>query len=130
MTMHGDAANTKACAKVLVHQWIARWGGYQTSSHQTVGLNSPGIFDGKFADLWATTSYHLQHNGNVERMHRCLKKSLRARLLGRANWLAELPWVMFNNQHCLGCWCRKRAEQQSGCRKRAGQQSGCRTILS
>ena len=26
MTMHGDAANTKACAKVLVRQWIARWG--------------------------------------------------------------------------------------------------------
>ena len=27
-------------------------------------------------------------------MHRCLKNSLRARLLGRVNWLSELPWVM------------------------------------
>ena len=26
MTMHGDAANTKACAKVLVRQRITRWG--------------------------------------------------------------------------------------------------------
>ena len=98
MMMHGDAANTKACAKVLVRQWIARWG-------------VPDIITSdrgsQFAsDLWLevcrlmgiardpTTSYHPQHNGKVERMHRCLKNSLRARLLGRANWLAELPWVM------------------------------------
>ena len=40
------------------------------------------------------TSYHPQHNGKIERMHRCLKNSLRARLLGRVNWLSELSWVM------------------------------------
>ena len=26
MTMHGDAANAKACAKVLVREWLSRWG--------------------------------------------------------------------------------------------------------
>ena len=26
MTMHGDAANAKACAKVLIRRWIAMWG--------------------------------------------------------------------------------------------------------
>ena len=41
-----------------------------------------------------TTSYHPQHNGKIARIHRCLKNSLRARLLGRVNWLSELPWVM------------------------------------
>ena len=41
-----------------------------------------------------TTSYHPQHNGKIERMHRSLKNSLRARLLGRVNWLSALPWVM------------------------------------
>ena len=41
-----------------------------------------------------TTTYHPQLNGNVERMHRCLKNSLRASLLGRTNWLAELSWLM------------------------------------
>ena len=41
-----------------------------------------------------TTRYHPQHNGKIERMHRSLKNSLRARLLGRVNWLSELPWVM------------------------------------
>ena len=77
MTMHGDAANTKACAKVLVRQWIAR-------------LGVPDIITSdrgsQFAsDLWLevcrlmgiardpTTSYHPQHNGKVERMHRCLQ---------------------------------------------------------
>ena len=26
MTMHGDAANARACAKVLIRRWIAMWG--------------------------------------------------------------------------------------------------------
>ena len=41
-----------------------------------------------------TTNYHPQHNGKIERMHRNLKNSLPARLLGRVNWLSELPSVM------------------------------------
>ena len=98
MTMHGDAANAKACAKVLVHDWIARWG-----VPDVITSDRAAQF---VSDLWleicslmgisrdTTTSYHPQHNGKVERMHRCLKNSLRARLLGRANWLSELPWVM------------------------------------
>ena len=32
--------------------------------------------------------------GIFERMNRSLKNSLRARLLGRVNWLSELSWVM------------------------------------
>ena len=93
MTMHGEAASSKACAKMDrqmgVSDIITSDRGYQFTS-----------------DLWLevchllgiardpTISYHPQHNGNVERMHRCLKNSLRARLLGRANWFAELPWVI------------------------------------
>ena len=41
-----------------------------------------------------TSSYHPQHNGKIERMHRCLKNSLRSCLLGKSNWMAELPWAM------------------------------------
>ena len=69
MTMHGDAANAKACAKVLVRDWIARWGvpDVITSDHVA-----------HFAsDLWletcslmgisrdTTTSYHPKHNGKI-----------------------------------------------------------------
>ena len=98
MTMHGDAANSKACATMLVRQWIARWG---VPDVITSDRGSQFV-----SDLWReicqlmgitrdqTSSYHPQHNGKIERMHRCLKNALRARLLGKSNWMAELPWVM------------------------------------
>ena len=40
-----------------------------------------------------TTAYHPQSNGMVERFHRVLKNSLRAKLSG-ANWVRDLPWVL------------------------------------
>ena len=43
--------------------------------------------------LHRTTSYHPQANGMVERFHRSLKASLRARLHD-GNWIDELPWVL------------------------------------
>ena len=75
MTMHGDAANTKACAKVLVRQWIARWG-------------VPDIITSdrgsQFAsDLWLEVCRLMG-----------IARDPTTRLLGRANWLAELPCVM------------------------------------
>ena len=98
MTMHGDAANAKACANVLVREWLSRWG---VPDIMTSDRGSQFV-----SDLWLevcslmgiardpTTGYHPQHNGKIERMHRSLNNSLRARLLGRVNWLSELPWVM------------------------------------
>ena len=89
MTMHGDAANAKACAKVLVREWLSRWG---VPDIMTSDRGSQFV-----SDLWLevcslmgiarvpTTSYQPQHNGKIERMHRSLNKSLRARLLGRVN---------------------------------------------
>ena len=43
--------------------------------------------------LHRTTSFHPQANGMVERFHRSLKASLRARLHD-GNWIDELPWVL------------------------------------
>ena len=98
MTMHGDAANARACAKVLIRRWIAMWGvpDVITSDRGAQFVSELWIEMCKLMGIArnTTTSYHPQHNGKIEKMHRCLKNSLRARLLGRPNWLAELPWVM------------------------------------
>jgi hypothetical protein len=40
-----------------------------------------------------TTAYHPQSNGMVERLHRQVKASLRARSEGQ-DWLEHLPWAM------------------------------------
>ena len=46
-----------------------------------------------------TTAYRPQANSLVERFHRRLKDSLRARLAGN-DWLAHLPWVMLGLRTC------------------------------
>lgn len=43
--------------------------------------------------LHKTTAYHPQANGLVERFHRQLKESLRAKLTS-PNWIDQLPWVL------------------------------------
>jgi hypothetical protein len=40
-----------------------------------------------------TTAYHPQSNGMIERFHRQLKDSLRARLAG-PDWPSHLPWIL------------------------------------
>ena len=92
MTMYGDAANARACAKVLIRRWIEMWGVPDVITSD----RGPQLVSYLWIELYklmgiarnTTTSYHPQHNGKIERMHRCLKNSLRARLLGRQNWLA------------------------------------------
>jgi len=93
----GRDTSAAACARVLVAHWIVRFGvPADISSDRGPQFTS---------QLWAevakllgirhhrTTAYHPQANGLVERFHRHLKASLRARLTG-PNWLDELPWVL------------------------------------
>ncbi len=90
-------AEAITCARALLHNWIARFGvpdsivsdqGRQFTStlwrelHQVLGVQHN-----------TTTAYHPQANGIVERFHRSLKASLKARLDG-PRWVDELPVVL------------------------------------
>lgn len=50
--------------------------------------------EGFGAVLHQTTAHHPQANGMVERLHRRIKESLRARLDGSSRWTEQLPWVL------------------------------------
>ena len=88
---------TTECARALISTWIARFGvpldmtsdrGPQfTSAMWSTIASQLGI------QLHRTTAYHPQANGLVERFHRTLNASLKARL-SSPNWVDELPWVL------------------------------------
>ena len=87
---------TRTIARVYAQHWIARFG---VPTLMTSDRGPQFV-----SDLWAalssllgtslhpTTAYHPQANGLVERMHRTLKASLKARLTS-PHWIEELPWV-------------------------------------
>ena len=91
-----DTSTASICA-ALLYNWVARFGvphlmtsdrGAQfTSSLWTQMSALLGV------RLSATTAYHPQANGLVERFHRRLKDALRARLSG-PGWFDQLPWVL------------------------------------
>ena len=88
---------TETCIRAFIRNWIQRFGvpsditsdrGPQFTSHLWSGLNKLlGI------ESFTTTAYHPQANGMVERLHRQLKASLKARL-SSPNWMDELPLVL------------------------------------
>lgn len=92
-----SSTTATACADALVAGWISRFGvpavmttdrGVQfTSAVWAVLCKRLGI------QHVTTTSYHPQSNGIVERFHRQLKDSLRARL-ALTDWPSHLPWVL------------------------------------
>lgn len=88
---------TETCARALLRHWIARFG-----IPQNIASDRGPQF---LSDLWRdlnqllgtqhspTTAYHPQANGMVERFHRQLKASLKARAT-HPRWMDELPFVL------------------------------------
>jgi hypothetical protein len=89
--------STADCMEALFHNWISRFGVPSIlTSDRGVQFTSE-VWQSMCFKLGVqhnlTTAYHPQANGMVERFHRQLKASLRARLEG-PDWLAQLPWVL------------------------------------
>ena len=89
--------DAESCAKAFIFNWVSRFGvpGHITSDRgpQFVSKLWSAMAELLGIQLHPTTAYHPQANGLVERFHRSLKASLRARLTS-ANWVNELPWVL------------------------------------
>lgn len=97
-------ATAESCARALLSGWIARLGvpaiitsdrgrqfvsGMWTSLMELLGIKPI-----------QTTAYHPQANGMVERMHRQMKASLKARLSDES-WVDHLPLVMLGMRAAL-----------------------------
>ena len=101
---------TASCAQALVAHWISRYGvPLHISSDRGAQFTSElwtSIAQLLGTQLHHTTAYHPQSNGLVERFHRHLKSSLRARL-SSPTWIKELPWVLLGIRTApkddLGC---------------------------
>ena len=86
-----------SCARAFMTGWVARFGVplQMTSDRGRQFISSlwSEMARSLGTQLHRTTSYHPQANGMVERFHRSLKASLRARVHD-GNWIDELPWVL------------------------------------
>jgi transposase InsO family protein len=91
------ATSAADCAAAFVAGWIARFGVPSTITSDRGVQFSSALWAAVMAKLGInhtmTTAFHPQSNGAVERFHRRLKNSLRARLAG-VEWPQHLPWVM------------------------------------
>ena len=85
------------CADALITHWISRFG---VPAHLTSD-RGPQFVSAMWKRLCSvlgivhhqTTAYHPESNGMVERFHRSLKNTLRARCVGNL-WHQHLPWVL------------------------------------
>jgi len=92
------AATTAAdCATALLQGWIQRFGVPDTITSDRGPQFTSSLWSALCTLLSIrhspTTAYHPQSNGLVERLHRRLKDSLKARAAG-SDWFHHLPWVL------------------------------------
>ena len=89
--------DTMSIDRAYLQNWVARYGvpAVMTSDRgpQFVSDLWKSLSKLLGTELIATTAYHPKANGLVERLHRSMKASLRARLTG-PDWTDQIPWVM------------------------------------
>ena len=89
--------NTATLCQALQFHWISRFGPpLQMTSDRGAQFTSAmwsHMSESLGIRLSATTAYHPNSNGMVERMHRRLKEALKSRLTS-PNWMDQLPWVL------------------------------------
>jgi transposase InsO family protein len=89
--------DANALADAFISTWVARFGVPQVITTDQGTQFTSAIWQRICCTLGVehitTTAYHPQINGMVERRHRQLKDSLRARLAD-SEWPLHLPWVL------------------------------------
>ena len=88
---------TTSCAAAFIERWISRFGVPEHVTSDQGAVFTSAIWTSLSKTLGThhhhTTSYHPASNGLVERFHRDLKASLRARCTD-SQWVDQLPWVL------------------------------------
>jgi transposase InsO family protein len=89
--------STGDCIEAFLAGWVGRFGIPTTMTSDRGVQFTSAVWQNMCNQLGIqhklTTAYHPQANGMVERFHRQLKASLRARLFDQ-QWMEHLPWVL------------------------------------
>jgi len=92
-----SSISTETCVKAFISTWISRFGVPATLTSDRGAQFTSSIWAGVCRVLGIsasqTTSFHPQSNGMIERFHRSLKSSLRARAAD-SDWVLHLPLVL------------------------------------
>ena len=100
-----------SCARALLENWLPRFGVHTDITSDRGRRQFTSVLWTELSkllgtQLHSTTAYHPQADGLVERCHRQLKSSLKARLHGQ-DWRDKLPFVLLGIRHTikedLGC---------------------------
>jgi len=92
-----SSISTESCVRAFISTWVSRFGVPSTLTSDRGAQFTSSVWAGVCRTLGITpsktTSFHPQSNGMIERFHRSLKSSLRART-SSSDWISHLPLVL------------------------------------
>ena len=92
-----SSISTEACVRAFISSWVSRFGVPATLTSDRGSQFTSSVWARVCRVLGIstsqTTSFHPQSNGMIERFHRSLKSSLRARAAD-SDWVSHLPLVL------------------------------------